>query len=114
MTLNKLSTYSPSRIGLFQALGVATYVLVFGIIGTNSDRWSIHPPEFLLAMMMLIIFIVSALTNGMLVLGYPLILILRGDVKRGVTIVVWSGLWLGAIAALVFITALTFFSSSPH
>jgi hypothetical protein len=113
MSLTKLSTYSPLRIGLFQALGVATYVLLFGLTVNSSDNWAFHPPLFLQIMITLLAITFSALTTGMLVLGYPLILVIRGEVKRGVSIVLWSGAWLAVIGMLAVLTAIAFPSNTP-
>lgn len=103
-SLEKLDKSSPMAIGLLQAAGVIIYILIFvSIINLLRAAVTIQPPEFLVAAFVLLTFVFSALVCGSLVLGYPSLLIFKGNVKRAVTIVGWTGLAFAAILVLALL-----------
>lgn len=103
-----LNRISSRLVGLAQATGVAAYVLLFALIVTNSQHVVPNGPAVLGIMFFLIAFIFSALLCGSLVLGYPILLALRGQLKRAVSIVMWTGISLVMFLVLVVIVLITF------
>lgn len=92
------------QIGFLQGLAVILYVVLIvllmnalGNIESQAETSLFTPIFFLLT------FVVSALVCSSLVMGYPAVVALKGDVKRAIMVVVWSGVTLvsGAVLALV-------------
>jgi hypothetical protein len=105
MTKTSLATRPKYIIGLAQATGLAVYVLAFVTIAWNIVPHFEHRIAPLFgAMMFLTAFVTSALICGSILLGYPILLALKGQIKDAVQIVAWSAAWLVALL-LVCLTA---------
>lgn len=85
------------------ALGTALYILLVGAFMNNAskifgevDNKLISPAVFLL------IFILSALITGSLVLGRPVMLYLDGQKKEGIKLLLFTGICL-FIVLLIFL-----------
>lgn len=105
-TLN-LDKISPLRIGVLQGGLVCLYVLLFAISVISLDGFSPEKVAPVLAITIyLLVFIISALVCSSLVLGYPLILAFKGNIKRAIQIVAWSAATIIGIALLVLVTIL--------
>ncbi len=95
------------QIGFLQGASVLLYilllVLLLNALSSVSDRiYSDAETPLFAPVLFLLVFVFSALTCGSLVLGYPLVTALKGDVKRAVMIVVYSALTLlGAVLLAV-------------
>lgn len=104
ISLEKLDKSSPMAIGLLQAAGVVVYILIFvSIVNLLRAVVAIQPPEFLIAAFVLLTFVFSALICGSLVLGYPVLLAMKGNAKRAVAVVGWTGLAFAAILVLALL-----------
>ncbi len=100
MTLHKTSAW---KIGLAQAVSVLCYVLFFAIsIQTVHDVLgdNMFPNPFFGMAFFLTTFVFSALFCGGSVIGYPLILLFEKNVRRAVTIICWSALWLAVFLGI--------------
>lgn len=93
---------APALIALVESLGLTAYVAVFALLVRGAQSWlrpgAIHPVTA--TILFLLVFVVSALICGSIVLGYPLLLFFEGKKKLAVEIVILTIAWLIAIAAV--------------
>jgi hypothetical protein len=99
-TLDKYPTY---LVGLTQGLSVAVYIALFALVVIAMQDMKPQPAEVLGVIVSLLLFVVSALVCGLLVLGYPIVLALRGKIQRAVWTIVYSGL---SLALILFVAGL--------
>lgn len=91
------------QMGALQGVAVIAYIaLIVSLMNAlgnieNGPNESLFVPIFFL-----LTFVISALVCASLVLGYPLVVALRGDIQRAVMVVAWTGVTLvaGALLAL--------------
>lgn len=102
--------YSPRRIGLLQAAGLAGYISVFAASAFRIQAWThahnIAPHPIAGIMLFLLAFVISALICASLILAYPLTLFFDGRKSDALKIILWSGIWLIAIFLLIGIGTL--------
>ncbi|QQG52423.1 MAG: hypothetical protein HY931_03835 [Candidatus Falkowbacteria bacterium] len=90
------------------ALGTALYILLVGTFMNNASHiFGEVDNEFISPAVFLLIFILSALTTGSLVLGRPVMLYLDGDKKEGIKLLFLTGACL-FIILLIFLGILLF------
>jgi len=101
---SKKAQLHPALIGLVQATLemlyialVATFMIYGGFDGPAEN-------EVLNIMMALLLFVFSAVMSALIVLGYPVHLALKGDVKRALYIVGYTALF---FFVFIFIGAFT-------
>ena len=86
-------------VGFLQALALVLYCTAIGVVMINGERWLGRPDPFLALPFFLMLFVFSALVSASAVLGYPLYLIWKGQMGKGLKIlgstVAWVGLFLG-------------------
>ncbi len=99
----KIKDFHPSLIGLFQALGAIIYCALISGLFRLMDELAVKPPEFMIAMIMLFLLVVSAAISGLLVFGYPLYLVLQGKTKEGLIILAYTFLY----SVIILILGLT-------
>ncbi|HSX41305.1 MAG TPA: hypothetical protein VLF21_01525 [Candidatus Saccharimonadales bacterium] len=104
--MKNLDKKSPALIGFVQAGLVTLYVLTLVNVMSRFEHYTAHPPEVLMGAFVLISFVLSALICGTLVLGYPVLLLIQGKVKRALTVIAWSGLTFLGMMAIVFLSIL--------
>jgi hypothetical protein len=87
--------------GFAHAAGVLVYVgaLVWGIF--NAERFFEGEPEFIVPLVMLLLFIVSATITGLLVLGKPAHLYISGFKKEAVVLLVSTICWIVVFVAIL-------------
>lgn len=93
-------------IGLVQAVVVLCYVLFFALSVQTIHGWLgdvFSPDPFLGMAFFLTVFVFSALVCGGAILGYPLVLLFEKNVRRAVTIICWSAVWLAAFLCAVLV-----------
>ena len=96
------------RYSFIHALGVLIYVSLVALLmnygndifGKINNVWG--PIAFLL------LFVLSALIVGMLVLGKPLMLYFDGKKKEAITLLLFTTAWLFIMTLLVFLTLAIF------
>ena len=102
--------YSPKRIGLLQAAGLALYVGFFAVLAfsirelTEEGGLSVHP--IVGVSLFLLAFVISAIISGSIVLAYPLTLFFDGRRRDALKIVFWNAVWLIAIFFAVAVAGL--------
>ena len=89
--------------GLFSGLGQIAYIgLVVLVFWVGENYVSFAENVFMAQLTMLLLFVFSATVSGFIVLGYPAVLALRGEVKRALAIVGWTAGFL-ALALIIVI-----------
>jgi len=91
----------PAIIALIQALGLSAYIGLVASLMQGLDK--VMPPLGSPALgisFVLMLFVLSALVSGSILLGYPLFLAKDGKVKQAMQIVGYSMLWIFVIMLL--------------
>ena len=98
-------------VGLLEAAGLTCYI-VFIVLCMNflsgPDGYLSAQNEILAGIVMLMMFVVSALVSASIILAYPAALFLNNKRGAAVKIVIWSIAWL-VIFEAVFLVAGAFF-----
>ena len=87
---------------LINAAGVFVYVVAIALLLFNGQNIFGKTPTVLTPIFMLLLFIISALVTGSLVLGKPILLYLEGNKKEAVKMFFATSLW---ILMFLFIVA---------
>ena len=96
-------------LGLSQALGTVLYVALVVLVLVGSPSTTESPDvdgqamEYLTAVGVLLLFVISACISGALVLGYPAILALRQRIRDAVLLVAATVVWLILLLAVVVV-----------
>ncbi len=96
---------SPAFAGFLQALGIVLYVVAFSWLSMIIGPRIAGPyggPQLISMALFLLAFCMSALICATLVLGYPVILVLQKQWKKGVQVFAWTLAW-SVIIALLFL-----------
>lgn len=99
---------NPKIIALAQAVGLSGYVTLVVFFLQNAKNL-LNPSsvgETLVGMVMLLLFVISALISAAIMLGYPAILFFKGKRKTALKIILTSIGWLILIFALIIAIAL--------
>ena len=101
---------SPKSIALIEAACLLVYIGFFAFCVFNfGDALNSYAfPQFLHIALFLSAFVFSALLCSTIVFGYPVILVLNGNKKMAIEIVMWCILWL-ALLGLVSLLCITLF-----
>jgi len=95
-----MKKFSLPFIAFFQALGLAIYCSLIGLLLLQAEKWVV-PHTFLGPAFFLILFVVSATISALIVLGYPFILFWeRKQTIKALKLVVYTTAW------LIFFTSL--------
>lgn len=107
MTLEALTSKKPALLGLAQSLCGLAYIALVVTFLQNAQRFNVNPPEYVIALVMLTLLVVSATIMGLIFLGVPLFLILKGNWPKALqTIgftVLFSLLIVGSVLAIALI-----------
>jgi hypothetical protein len=107
INLDKHLTTKPKYlIGLLQAGGVASYILLLVALATNFGSLIEHSSQILAPMIFLTTFVTSALICGSIVLAYPAWLAVQRRSKDAIEIIAWSIAWLLIILFTVIFIAI--------
>ena len=104
-----MSSKRISLLGLAQAMGTVLYVvlvvlLLVGLPSTNeSPDEDGQAVEYMTAVGVLLLFVISACISGALVLGYPVILALRQRIRDAILLVASTVAWLILLLAVVIV-----------
>lgn len=88
------------------ALGTLAYIMVVATIMQNGDRLFGEMDNFLGPIAFLLLFVLSAIVVGSLVLGKPLTLYLDGKKKEAVQLFLSTATWLAGFTAIALLVAL--------
>jgi hypothetical protein len=93
------------KVAFLQAVGLAAYISILVSIMNATHDFNIesHVGPLLAGILMLTLFVFSALVSGLIILGRPVFLFANGKKRDAVTIVIMSAGWL-----LVFLIVLSF------
>jgi hypothetical protein len=90
------------KLGIINALGTALYVFLLALFFSQANKiFGAEDNELLAPVVALLLFIVSALVTGGLVLGRPILMYWDGLKKEAVKLLVYTGLSLFVILLLV-------------
>lgn len=107
MAENEFMKTSPRTIGFIQAAGLTVYVSLFAILIQQAQTWfllhGIQLSPMTSIVFFLLAFVISALICGSLILGYPILLFSSGKHREAMKIVLWSLLWLVAMALCILL-----------
>lgn len=91
-TLKSLDKTAALKVGALQGLLVVLYVAIFVSLVQLLDAMPEDTAPALAGMFFLLAFVTSALICGSLVLGYPAIVAIGGNIKRAVQIVFYTAI----------------------
>jgi hypothetical protein len=96
--MNKL--YKSSFASSF---GVLVYVVIVASVMSNADKMFGKEDNFLTPVIVLLLFTLSALIVGGLVLGKPIMLYLDGKKKEAVSLLCLTAGWLAVFTVIAFV-----------
>lgn len=81
--------------GLFSAVGEIAYIgLVASFMWTAGNFFPMVDAQIFGMVLMLTLFVLSAVISGLIVLGYPIYIALKGDVKKALVLIGWTSFFL--------------------
>ena len=105
MNLESLTQKKPALLGLVQSACGLAYITLIATFLQSTSHWSIDVPEFVAAIVMLTLLVISATLMGMFFLGMPIYLILKGNWPKALKIVGFTLLF--SLVIIVAILAVT-------
>lgn len=105
---------SPAFAGFVQASGLTIYVGLFAVIVERIQAWlQVNRPTFsnpvLGIMLFLMLFVLSALISGSLILGYPAVLFFGGKRAEAWRVLLWSVVWLAIYLIIILLAGASAF-----
>jgi hypothetical protein len=92
------------KLAALNSLGVLVYIFLISLIMNNGDRiFGSVDNEVFAPVMVLLLFVFSALLTGGLVLGKPIMLYIDGQKKEGVKLLFYTGACLFVLLALTML-----------
>jgi len=94
--LNRNKKESLPVVAFLQALGLVVYCGLVGLIFWKGGDWFGKPPHlFFGPVMLLVLFVASALISALIVLGYPFILFWeKKKTVEALKLVIYTAIWL--------------------
>lgn len=92
--------------GALHSLGVLAYVSLVALFMDNAQKIFGKNDNLIIGVIMLLIFILSALITGSLVLGRPILYYLEGQKREGVRLLLYTMIDLVIILTLVILVYL--------
>lgn len=99
-----MTTYRQTLLGLLQAAGLVVYCGAVATLMLNLPAIFGKQPGIFGIVFFLVLFVLSAVISGSIVLGYPAYLALNGRYKEGAQLVAWTVGWMLALLVLVGVT----------
>jgi hypothetical protein len=94
-------------LSALNSLGVLAYISLVALFFRNAERiFGNKPDNFLAPVIMLTLFVLSALITGSIVLGKPVMLYFDGKKKDSVKLLIYTIISLAVILALVILAYL--------
>lgn len=91
------------KSSFLNALGIVVYIIVIATIMQNGDRLFGAEDNFVTPIVVLMLFTLSAITVGGLVLGKPLMLYLDGKKKEAVAMFLQTAGWLAGFTVVAMV-----------
>ncbi|MDD3711580.1 MAG: hypothetical protein PHP37_03215 [Patescibacteria group bacterium] len=93
------------RRGIINALGVFAYIFLLAVFMNKANTWFGQTDhDIITPVIVLLMFVFSALVTGGLVLGKPIMLYLDGKKKEGINLIWYTGLSIFILMFLAFLT----------
>jgi len=81
--------------GLMSAIGQVAYIcLVASFMWFAGNFFPMVESEIFAAVLMLTLFVFSAVMSGLIVLGYPIYIAMKGDIKKALILIGWTSFFL--------------------
>lgn len=106
MNLETLTQKKPVLLGLLQSICGLAYITIIVTFLQNTEHWNIDVPEFVIAIVMLTLVVVSATIMGLFFLGMPIYLILKGGWPKALKIIGFTLLFSVMIIGVVLAVTL--------
>lgn len=105
---NRAMKYTSKKIGFFQATGLLVYIFLI------AEFFRLAPilfggtifVAFVSIILFLLLFVISALISGALILGYPVVLFFEGKKIEAIKTILWSLVWLFILFIIIGIIAI--------
>jgi hypothetical protein len=91
------------KIGFFNALGTVVYISIVATIMQNGSKFFGEKDNFVTPIIVLLLFTLSAITVGGLVLGKPLMLYLEDKRKEAVAMFLQTAGWLAGFTVIAMV-----------
>jgi len=99
--MNMKNQQHPAVIGLLESLGLTAYIGLVAVLMQQLDKIvAPYGSVYVGITFVLMLFVLSALVSGSIILGYPILLAKDGKIKMGMQIVGYSMLWMFVIMLL--------------
>lgn len=83
--------------GLLSAIGQVAYIsMVASFMMFAENFFPVVKSEIYMAALMLTLFVFSAVMSGLIVLGYPVYIGMKGDIKKALVLIGWTSFFLFA------------------
>jgi hypothetical protein len=93
--------------GIIQASGVLSYIFLLSVFMNKANDWIGEDDRGLIApILVLLIFVFSALITGSLVLAKPIMFYIDGKKKDGIKLLFYTGASIFVFIFLIFLTLL--------
>jgi len=90
--------------GIIHSIGVLSYIILLSLFMNNASRWfGEEDKEIITPIVVLLLFVFSALVTGGLVLAKPIMLYIDGHKKESVRLLFYTGL---SIFVLILLASL--------
>lgn len=97
---------SINKTGFLNALGALIYIAIVATIMQNGDKLFGQMNNFIGPIAFLLLFTLSAVVVGGLILGKPLMLYLDGKKKEAVSLFLTTCGWIGGFTIIALVTAI--------
>lgn len=106
MNLEALTQKKPALLGLVQSACGLAYITIIATFLQSTQHWNIDVPEFVIAIVMLTLLVISATLMGLFFLGVPIYLVLKGNWSKALKIVGFTLLFSVAFIGIMLVFAL--------
>jgi hypothetical protein len=93
--------FSKSKIGLFQAIGVAVYCFIIANVFRLLEELHVNPPELVVISFMLFLLVFSVAIVGSLIFGTSISLLIQKKTKAALNLLAFTLLYGFAIIIIV-------------
>jgi hypothetical protein len=94
------------KISLVNSLAVTAYIILVAYFMQNAENWFGKEDKFLAPVIFLLLFVLSALITGLLVLGRPIYFYLEGKKVESIRLLFYTIINLAVILAIVILAYL--------